>query len=297
MESIISLLAEGYHRSFQSLLWALQNPGPRNSIVILVGISLFFWLWEIMRPWRKEQGAFRRDFWLDGFYMFFNMFLFPVLGFVAFSGLLHHFWVGALGAAGLERTTVLDLSGWPGWLQLLVLFLIRDFTHWNVHRALHRVSFLWEFHKVHHSVEEMGFAAHLRYHWMENILYRIPEYLVLSLFGFGALDFFIVYTLSLAIGHWNHANIVLPLGPLKYVFNNPQMHIWHHARQLPPGRYGVNFGLSLSLWDYLFGSAYIPRDGRDEPLGFAGMETFPATLPGQLVYPLSRRATGQGNES
>ena len=143
----------------------------------------------------------------------------------------------------------------------------------------------------------MGFAAHLRYHWMENILYRIPEYLVLSLFGFGALDFFIVYTLSLAIGHWNHANIVLPLGPLKYVFNNPQMHIWHHARQLPPGRYGVNFGLSLSLWDYLFGSAYIPRDGRDEPLGFAGMETFPATLPGQLVYPLSRRATGQGNES
>ncbi len=30
------------------------------------------------------------------------------------------------------------------------------------HLLGHKVPILWEFHKVHHSVEQMGFAAHLR---------------------------------------------------------------------------------------------------------------------------------------
>lgn len=290
-ETIWRILAAGYSRSFDSFIYTVLNPGPANSLIVLIGVSLFFWVWEILRPWRSRQGAFRKDFWLDGFYMFFNMFLFPVLGFAAFSNLLHAFWGWLLGSSGLPGTMLIDLGGWPVWAQLLGLFLVRDFTHWNVHRLLHRVPLLWEFHKVHHSVEEMGFAAHLRYHWMENILYRIPEFLVLSLLGFGVKDFFIVYTLTLVIGHWNHANIVLPLGPLKYVFNNPQMHIWHHAWELPR-KYGVNFGISLSLWDYIFGSAFIPSDGRDIKLGFEGLETFPSGLPGQLVYPLGGAARG-----
>ena len=46
-----------------------------------------------------------------------------------------------------------------------------------------------------------------------------------------------------------------------------QMHIWHHARTMPDShRYGINFGLSLSCWDYLFGTAHIPHDGRDVEL-------------------------------
>lgn len=292
----VRILADGYRQSFAGLVYSLQNPGPTNSILVLVAVSLFFWGWEILRPWRRAQGVFRKDFWLDAFYMFFNLFIFPVLGFAAFSGLLYAFWGWALGRAGLSGTVLFDLSGWPVWSQLLWLFLVRDFTQWNVHRLLHRVPLLWEFHKVHHSVVQMGFAAHLRYHWMENVLYRIPEYLVLSLFGFGVKDFFIVYTISLVIGHWNHSNIVLPLGPLKYLFNNPQMHIWHHARELPT-KYGVNYGLSLSLWDYLFGSAYQPADGRDIELGFDGMEDFPAGLGGQLAYPLGRKPVAKANEA
>jgi sterol desaturase/sphingolipid hydroxylase (fatty acid hydroxylase superfamily) len=67
------------------------------------------------------------------------------------------------------------------------------------------------------------------------------------------------------------------LGPfMKYIFNSPEMHIWHHAYSFPADRkYGMNYGLSLSIWDWVFGTAYIPKDGRDLKLGFPGVEQFP----------------------
>jgi sterol desaturase/sphingolipid hydroxylase (fatty acid hydroxylase superfamily) len=168
---------------------------------------------------------------------------------------------------------------------LLTLFLVKDFVEWWVHRLLHRVPFLWEFHKVHHSVEQMGFAAHLRFHWMETLVYKSIVYIVLAFFGFGIDDFFFVHIFTIAIGHWNHANFRVRIGPLKYFLNNPNMHMWHHAYQLPENKpYGVNFGITLSLWDYLFGTDYIPFEGRDIRLGFPGLESFPRTFRGQVTY-------------
>ena len=77
-------------------------------------------------------------------------------------------------------------------------------------------------------------------------------------------------------------------GPLKYILNNPKMHIWHHSKIIPEGKSGVNFGLSLSIWDYIFGTAYIPSDGRDIELGFEGDEDFPKDFGRQITYPLSK---------
>src|SRR5690606_27539274 len=131
-------------------------------------------------------------------------------------------------------------------------------------------------HKVHHSVKEMGFAAHLRFHWMETVVYRTIEYIPLGMIGFGIQEFFLVHIVATAIGHFNHSNIRIPLGPFRFLFNNPQMHILHHARELPPQhRYGVNFGISLSLWDYLFGTAYDKDNDGDVLLGFEGDDQFP----------------------
>jgi sterol desaturase/sphingolipid hydroxylase (fatty acid hydroxylase superfamily) len=163
--------------------------------------------------------------------------------------------------------------------------VIRDFIQWWTHRLLHQFDFLWEFHKVHHSVQQMGFAAHLRYHWMETVVYRSIEYLPLAMIGFGIDDFIIVHIFTLAVGHFNHSNLKLNLGPLKYIFNNPQMHIWHHAEHLPPDRLkGVNFGLTLSVWDYIWGTNYIPYDGRDIKLGFPGVERFPKSFWKQVTH-------------
>ena len=56
---------------------------------------------------------------------------------------------------------------------------------------------------------------------MENIVYRTLEYIQLAMIGFGIEDFFIVHIFTVAVGHFNHSNFTLPLGPLKYIFNNP----------------------------------------------------------------------------
>lgn len=278
---------QGYARYFAHEVVA---PHWGNYFYWLIAISLAVYALELLFPWRKNQRPLREDFWLDTFYMFFNFFVFSLVGYAAISNVAVQAFNDFLAYAfGIRNLVAIEIGNWPYWAQLLTLFVVRDFVQWNVHRLLHRVPWLWEFHKVHHSVREMGFAAHLRYHFMETIVYRSIEYLPLAMIGFGIQDFLLVHLFTLAIGHLNHANLYLPLGPFKYLFNSPQMHIWHHAKHLPEGRYGVNFGLTLSVWDYLFGTHYIPYEGRDIPLGFEGVEEYPHDFFQQTAAPFRLR--------
>lgn len=238
---------------------------------------------EIVFPWRKNQSIFRKDFWLDAFYMFFNFFVFSLIIYNALSNVVVNLFSDVLRYAGVHNLVAIHIQQWPVWAQLVLMFVVADFIQWNVHRLLHRVTWMWEFHKVHHSVEEMGFAAHLRFHWMETLFYKSAQYLPLAMIGFGLQDFFIVHIIAVAIGHLNHANLPITYGPLKYLLNSPAMHIWHHAKKLPDP-YGVNYGISLSVWDYLFGTAYMPGSGRDVVLGFEHDEQFPQTFTKQLFY-------------
>jgi len=248
----------------------------------LIVISLLVWFLEILFPWRKNQALFRKDFWLDGFYMFFNFFLFSI-AISGFYKLVEVFFK----TSGLttKSLAIINLSALPQLFQLLLFFVVLDFVQWLTHMFLHRVPLFWRFHKIHHSVKEMGFAAHLRYHWMENILYKpLKTFGVLILGGFEPEQAYVVHFLAIAIGHFNHANIKITWGPLKYVLNNPVMHLYHHAYTLPEGTYGVNFGISLSLWDYIFKTHYIPEDGGKIPLGFPGDEKVPSNFVKQLGY-------------
>lgn len=261
-----------------------QVPWYTNYFWGLIVISLAVWGLEIAFPWRKSQGIFRKDFWLDTFYMFFNFFVFAIV----ISG-VYSLLEKAFGDFGLtmESLTLIDLSGLSMIWQLLIFFVILDFVQWFTHILLHRYPFLWEFHKVHHSVAEMGFAAHLRYHWMENIFYKPLKTLgVMLLGGFEPEQAYIVHFAAITIGHLNHSNIKLTYGPLKYIFNNPVMHLWHHSYKIPEGhKYGVNYGISLSLWDYIFKTAAIPNPNDGEvKLGFPGVEEFPQNFGGQVFY-------------
>jgi len=259
-----------------------EVPWYTNYFWGLITISLFVWVLEIIFPWRKEQSVFRKDFWLDGFYMFFNFFIFSI----AISGFYRLIQVG-FSDIGITSKSIafIDPSSWPMWLQLLVFFVILDFVQWFTHTLLHKYSFLWKFHKVHHSVKEMGFAAHLRYHWMENIFYKpLKTFAVMILFGFEPEQAYIVHFIAITIGHFNHANIKITWGPLKYIINNPVMHLHHHAYDVPEGRYGVNFGISLSLWDYIFKTNYIPEDSGTIDLGFPGVDKFPKSFIDQNTY-------------
>ncbi len=330
MEKYFDTFIQAY-KNYGSYLWReftfAVEPWYHNYFFWLLLVSLFFFIIEVAAPWRKKQAAFRKDFWLDFFYMFFNFFLFSLLIYNAASDVVVNLFKDGLAAIGITNLVALEVQTWPVWGHLILGFFVRDFVQWWIHRLLHKSPTLWEFHKVHHSVEEMGFAAHLRYHWMENIVYRTLEYIPLALIGVGLRDFFVIHIFTLAVGHYNHSNITvsgritggvfgalvglavatsysfalatflgiviasaiggaLLLAPLmKYLFNSPEMHIWHHAYDLPEDRQtGVNFGLTLSVWDWIFKTAYMPHDGRDIRLGFPGVENFPKDFVGQSTH-------------
>lgn len=335
MKEVIYTFLNGY-AGYASYLWnEITHPGIHNYFYWLIIVSAFFFGLEILKPWRVDQPLLRKDFWLDLFYMFFNFFLFSLVIYNAASDVVVDLFNRIiLSVSGFDLKAANPLRSFPLWAILLIGFVVRDFVQWWVHRLLHRVEWLWQFHKVHHSVEQMGFAAHLRYHWMETIVYRSLEYIPLALLGIGLYDFFIIHIFTLSIGHYNHSNFHVSgrvagtvvgalvalainsgiadvtlmdsagwvekglllaafvlagwfvLGPwMKKIFNSPEMHIWHHAYELPDDRkYGINFGISLAIWDYIFGTAAIPHDGKDIKLGFLGFEKFPHTFIGQIFY-------------
>lgn len=335
MSELLKTFLNGYG-GYASYVWhEITHPSFHNYFYWLIIVSAFFFGLEIIKPWRANQPLFRKDFWLDFFYMFFNFFLFSLVIYNAVSDVIVNLFNSTIKSVfNFDLQACNPLHSWPLWAVLLVGFFVRDFVQWWVHRLLHRVEWLWQFHKVHHSVEEMGFAAHLRYHWMETIVYRSIEYIPLALMGIGLYDFFIIHIFTLSIGHYNHSNITVSgkvsggifgflvgmmmvfgvaditfledaswlvkiavwagtsligafvLGPfMKKLFNSPEMHIWHHAYELPENRkYGINFGISLAIWDYIFGTAEIPHDGRDIRLGFPGDENFPHDFKNQALY-------------
>lgn len=341
MKEYWDIFINGY-KSYGSYLWhEITHPSIQNYFYWLIAVSVFFFILEIVIPWRKQQAIIRKDFWLDAFYMFFNFFLFSLIIYNAASDVVVNLFNDGIKTltGGFDLQASNPLNGLPMWAILIIGFVIRDFIQWWVHRLLHRVPFLWNFHKVHHSVEQMGFAAHLRYHWMENIVYRSLEYIPLALLGIGLYDFFIIHIFTLAWGHYNHSNIsvdgrvtggilafllvivinfnlldftilqeasiwsrvafsavilflgIFVLGAfMKKVFNSPEMHIWHHSHDMPDGhKYGINFGLTLAIWDYLFRTAAIPYDGKDIRLGFPDVEKFPDNFSGQLIYGLKSK--------
>lgn len=280
LEAFISAVKGSLHWTWKSIIF--EVPWYINYFWGLILISLLVWGLEILFPWRKNQSIFRKDFWLDGFYMFFNFFLFSI----AISGVYKVLeLVFRSHKIEMDSIAVINLSDMPGWLQLVTFFVLLDFVQWFTHILLHKYPFLWQFHKIHHSVKEMGFAAHLRYHWMENIFYKpLKTIAVMLLGGFEPEQAYIVHFIAIAIGHLNHSNIKLSWGPFKYLLNNPVMHLYHHAYKLPEGKFGVNFGISLSLWDYIFKTNYIPEESGQVLLGFEGDEEIPTSFWKQITF-------------
>jgi len=281
VEAFISALTGTLDWTWRSIIFDVS--WYNNYFWGLILISLMAWGLEMLFPWRKNQSIFRKDFWLDAFYMFFNFFIFAIVISGVYSIL--ELWFGSFGLT-VKSFAILDISSMPMWSQLVIFFLVLDLVQWFTHVLLHRFNFLWRFHKVHHSVKEMGFAAHLRYHWMENILYKpLKIFGVMLLGGFEPEQAYVVHFVAIAIGHLNHSNIKLSYGPLKYIFNNPVMHLYHHAYALPKDRfYGVNFGISLSLWDYIFKTNYIPEDSGTIELGYEDDNKMPKGFFKQLFY-------------
>lgn len=253
----------------------------------LIGISIAFMLLERLRPARRDQKLLRPQLANDLGYLFLNGHGFALLagGITASLAMLVR---DALAPYLPIEEGSSALANLPWLAQFTIYLVIADFLQWCVHNLLHRVPFLWQFHKVHHSIHEMDWAGAFRFHWMELVVYRSLLYLPLAMLGGADGPLFAVAVFATAWGHFNHANLDVGIGPLRYLFNSPRMHLWHHDAS-DEGGVAKNFGIVLSLWDWLFRTAYWPLNRRPERIGYPGDEELPRGLAPQLAFPVTRK--------
>jgi sterol desaturase/sphingolipid hydroxylase (fatty acid hydroxylase superfamily) len=238
-------------------------------------IALIFIPLEQLLPLHGEQSATRRHWLNDVFYLLFNGIVIKA-GIVLVVGaamlLIQRFVPEALSAA---------VQSQPMWLQAIEALLIADIGFYLAHRAFHAVPFLWRFHAIHHSIEEMDWLAAHRVHPVDQILTKSASFLPLFALGFSA-EAVLVYVL---IYHWQsvfiHSNTRIRFGPMKWLIASPQFHHWHHANEREA--YDKNFAGQLPFLDLIGGTLFMPprmpeKYGVDEPV--------PQLYHQQLVYPL-----------
>lgn len=250
--------------------------------------SVFVMGLERLFPWRKEQKQLRPYLWSDLIHLVWNGHFLGVLVYGIYSAWIHAPLVAWLESLGVAGSLYAGVAGtWPIWAQIVVALFVVDFVQWVVHNLLHRITPLWELHKVHHSIVdgEMDFIVSFRFHWMEVVVYKSFLYVPLAFFGFGMEAIFFHAAFGTLIGHFNHANLHITWGPLKYLLNSPAMHIWHHDYE-GDEKTTKNFGIIFSVWDWIFRTAYMP-DHPPARLGYAGVEKMPRDFLGQAAWPLT----------
>jgi sterol desaturase/sphingolipid hydroxylase (fatty acid hydroxylase superfamily) len=273
---------DGRPRAGRGLSWGVL----RSYLHWLAAITLLFVVLERLFPWRKGQPLLRPGWLRDLGFLAVNGHLFSLLT-AGVNGWLALQATGLLQRAGV-RLDASPVPGWPLWAQVAVFLIVSDFLQWSVHNALHRVPFLWTFHKVHHAITTMDFVGNFRFHWVEIVVYKTAQWLPLALLGASGEAAFAVAVFGTFWGDLNHANLNVGLGPLGYLLNSPRMHLWHHDAS-DEGGVAKNFAIVLSLWDFLFRTAYWPRDRSPRALGYPGVEEMPPGLAGELVWPVVRR--------
>ncbi len=251
----------------------------------LIVVSLFCFLLERIIPWRKQK-ILRPELAQDIFWLIFNGYYLAVLFSPLFNWASSSFSAFIVSLGFPSPSSLNFVNDFPFGLQVVILLVFQDFIEWGVHNLLHRVPLLWEFHKLHHSIHTMDWIGNFRFHWLEVFVYKSIKYLPLALMGFDGNAVLVVAVFATLIGHLNHSNIPWSYGPLKYIFNSPKMHIWHHDEEmhLPAGQ---NFGIVLSIWDWIFRTAYMP-EGQPKRIGFKGDEEFPKNVVFRFLYPASK---------
>ena len=208
---------------------------------------LFIFIIESIFPiYRRSIKTYKR--WLINFtFVFLNTlalrFLFPVLA-ASFAGICSQYNIGFLNYFNI-----------PIWIALILAFLCLDLGIWLQHLLFHHISFLWRFHKIHHSDEEVDFTTGVRFHPLEIIISMIYKLILLAIIG-PPVALVIIFEIVLnASSIFNHGNIKISKSfdiALRILIVTPNMHRIHHSEE--EKETNSNYGFNLSVWDKLFGT-------------------------------------------
>lgn len=158
------------------------------------------------------------------------------------------------------------------------MILAYDLSYYFYHMLQHRIPFLWELHKVHHSAEVMVGITKDRVHPLDDFMNRIWDGIIpgicfglwmviwadpveASIFGIN------VYVMRniLMMDFVRHTHFKISFGKLDNYILSPHWHQLHHS--VDPKHYDRNFGLMLSIWDRMFGTACVPEPDEDFKFG------------------------------
>ena len=153
------------------------------------------------------------------------------------------------------------------WVCVAVIVTIgADFATFYTHYLDHKISVMWQFHKVHHAAEFLIPITNKRFHPVQQIFDNAGVMLtsgaLLGVFAYvfsmplyentiiGIDAYFFVNALSFY--HLRHSHINMSYGWLEKWFLSPAQHQLHHS--LEARHWDKNFGLFLSIWDRMFGT-------------------------------------------
>lgn len=252
----------------------------QNIVTEFLIIFLVFAPIERLAPIRKDKPVLRRLWQTDVLHVAITGILIA-LG----NAFIIAFVIFLLTPAVPESLKALVASQ-PVVIQFVEVLVIADLGFYAMHRLFHAVPFLWRFHLVHHSIEDMDALAGHRVHPVDQILTRGMTLAPVFLLGFSPAAiaaFGILY-------HWQslliHSNVNVRLGPMKWVLALPEFHHWHHANHQES--FDKNFAGQLPVLDMIFNTMYLPH--HQSPRRFGVDEAVPGGYVDQLCYPFRGRS-------
>lgn len=242
------------------MLDAIISDATRTLAGLLIGLAIFRGI-ELAFPQRgvkpPERNLLGLKIWLT-----------YVAAQVALTAVL----LAAMDSSGAPQVDPRAVLGLPTWAAAIVVgvavILAKDFFFYWEHRAQHR--FLWRWHAPHHAIRNLS-ATNSWHHWSEILMFAIFVSLPMSLLtpAFGPRSLIVGLILS-----WQpiylHSSTRLQLGPFRRLVVDSRYHRIHHS--LEPQHFDKNFGAATPLWDWLFGTLYMPRKDEWPDVGLAGME-------------------------
>ena len=227
---------------------------------------------------RKGQKLLRDGWTNDLVYVFVNGVIVRIGLVLAVLAIL------ALSALIVPASLRAAVTSQPLWLQTVEVLLLADLGFYLAHRVFHAVPALWRLHQVHHSIEEMDWLAAARVHPIDQIITKSASLLPCFALGFsewaiGAFAIFYFWHSMLL-----HSNIRLGFGVLRWLIASPDFHHWHHAREREA--WDRNFAGQLALWDFVFGTAHLPKGRQAQSFGVA--DPVPKGYAAQLLHPFRR---------
>jgi lathosterol oxidase len=242
-------------------------------------MTLIFSPIEVLWPAYRTQSVFRSE-WLTDIVYFLSTHL-PIQ-ITTFLILLPATQLSSVLSVPVLTTAVARL---PWVVQFFLAVLIADLAEYFIHRAFHKIPFMWRFHAIHHSSKALDWIAGSRSHLIDDLAVRafilIPMMCVFSHNMLVAYLFFVNLHAT-----WAHCNYGPTIKWLEPFLIQPRYHHWHHTSQ--PEAIDKNFAIHFPWIDRLFGTHYLPEDKWPESYGLHN-ETIPRGFWAQAFYPLTRR--------